>query len=408
MSSHSTNSSSAISEEREAFFLGEVLDNKYLLIYKIGSGACASVWLSMNINTKKYYAIKIQNPEDYDDGVAEVDLLKKLSTSKCKYINALIEHFIFIDKETEDEYICMVFELLAGSLYDIIRIGKYSKGLPLKTVRQIINQLLIAMDIVNREHKILHTDIKPENILVVGVNNRDKEIIKLIENNKNLQNLINNFKKKGVNLHDKKKEFKKTLNMISFEEINYKYNKNKETLQDNIEIIDEKYIIDIQIKLADFGLCTPINYSNFDIQTRHYRAPEIILGYEYNENCDMWSVGCLVYELLIGDVLFNPSKYHNVTTSRCHIYDMICLFGKIPEYLINKSLNKSNFYKQNGTLKGIYEVEFNPFTSTITAKIADNQITGHLFDFLNKTFVYDPFKRLTVSDALKHPFIREI
>lgn len=209
MSSHSSHSSSAISEEREAFFKGEILDNRYLLIYKIGSGACASVWLTLNINSKKYYAIKIQNPEDHDDGIAEIDLLRKLSNSKCKYINTLIEYFIYVDKEMDDEYVCMVFELMAGSVFDIIRVGKYSKGLPLKTVRQITRQLLIAMDIVNREYKILHTDIKPENMLVVGVNNRDKEIIDLIENNKHLQNLITNIKKKMLNYMIKRKNLKK-------------------------------------------------------------------------------------------------------------------------------------------------------------------------------------------------------
>lgn len=193
--------------------------------------------------------------------------------------------------------------------------------------------------------------------------------------------------------------------MISFEDINLKYNKKK--LQDNIDLIDTKYITDIQIKLADFGLCTPIDYSNFDIQTRHYRAPEIILGYEYNENCDMWSVGCLVYELLIGDVLFNPSKYQCITTSRCHIYDMICVFGKIPEHLINKSLNKSNFYKQNGTLKGIHEIQFNPISTLIISKLNNDPLTDIVLDFLNKTFNYDPFKRLSVLEALKHPFLQD-
>ena len=45
-----------------------------------------------------------------------------------------------------------------------------------------------------------------------------------------------------------------------------------------------------------------------DIQTRHYRAPEIILGLNYNEKADIWSFGCLLLEMLTGEYFFDPKK----------------------------------------------------------------------------------------------------
>ena len=48
-------------------FAGVVLKNKYVIINKLGSGAFATVWLSYNIQTKHFNAIKIQNADDYDD-----------------------------------------------------------------------------------------------------------------------------------------------------------------------------------------------------------------------------------------------------------------------------------------------------------------------------------------------------
>ena len=104
---------------------GDTLNGKYLLINKIGSGAFSTVWLSLNIKNQKYYAIKIQNMEDFDAGINEIDILKKFYNEKCPYISNMVDNFIY---EIEDgSFACMVFELLAGSVYDIIRIGKYQK-----------------------------------------------------------------------------------------------------------------------------------------------------------------------------------------------------------------------------------------------------------------------------------------
>lgn len=190
--SESIDDNHSIDDYIDEAFKGEILNNKYLLINQIGHGSFATVWLSLNLQTSKYHAIKIQNYEDYESGIEEVDLFKKFSKNNCIYINNLIEHFEY--KIDDDIHVCMVFELLAGSLYDIIKCGKYSNGLPLNIIKLIIYQLLNAMDIINNKHKILHTDIKPENILVCGVNNKHKDMITFIQKNKPLIDLIHKKK----------------------------------------------------------------------------------------------------------------------------------------------------------------------------------------------------------------------
>jgi len=69
---------------------------------------------------------------------------------------------------------------------------------------------------------------------------------------------------------------------------------------------------DVRIKIADLGNASPskVHFTE-DIQTRQYRAPEAILGRsDWDARADMWSVGCLVFEMLTGDLLFEPHARH--------------------------------------------------------------------------------------------------
>ena len=376
--SYSSDQSSSSSFD-ENTLRGEVLNKKYLIIHKIGKGAFSTVWLCMDIKTKKYYAIKIQHTDEYNCGVAEVDILKKLKTS-CKHINNLIDSFEY---ETDGIHICMVFELLAGSVYDIMKYGKYSKGLPMKTVKSIIFQLLTAMDFITNKFNLLHTDIKPENILVVGISNRVQELINECNNIKQLNN--NNKNKK------KTQNYKKIICDMEdkFNDIDDKYRNS----DDQDEMIPEKYINNITVKLSDFGNCISLEKKTFKIQTRYYRAPEVILEYDFNEKCDIWSVGCVLYELVTGEILFDPVKERRMCTDRAHLYLMINKLGKIPDNLVNKSRRRSDFYKKNGLLKSVYEIDF--------SKIELND--SFLLNLLN----YDPNDRPSSKTLLTNKWFKD-
>ena len=69
------------------------------------------------------------------------------------------------------------------------------------------------------------------------------------------------------------------------------------------------------VKVIDFGSATYIYEECQDyVQTRPYRAPEIIFGCDYNYAVDMWSVGCILYELLTSKVLFSQKNLHEIIT----------------------------------------------------------------------------------------------
>ena len=381
----------------EIDFAGTILNNKYILINKIGGGSYSSVWLSYNINNKKFYATKVQNIDDYDDGLEEVRFLKELNKGKCLYLNKMIEHFKY--KTAGGVHICMIFDLLAGSLYDVIKNGKYDKGLPINIVKKIIYQLLIAMNALNKKHKILHTDIKPENILIAGKSTKFEKIIKEFK----LLNFHN--KPKILKKKKKRKAFQTAAKQIVSDMTTIQ--KNKTTSNNNKQCsikdrdLSEKNII---IKLADFGACCDLsNDMSYDIQTRYYRAPEIILRHKFNETCDMWSVGCVIYELLTGEILFEPDKKRRFNRDRQHIYDMQMLLGKLPLKMLEKCERKNMFFKKNGLMKGTYKLKYKSLTEKMLS--IENIVKEDMMDVLDlmyKLFSYDPKDRPTAKKCLKH------
>lgn len=66
-----------------------------------------------------------------------------------------------------------------------------------------------------------------------------------------------------------------------------------------------RVLLDTDIRLIDFGSATfNDEYHSSVVSTRHYRAPEIILGLGWSFPCDLWSIGCILVEFYTGDALF--------------------------------------------------------------------------------------------------------
>ncbi|KND00995.1 CMGC/SRPK protein kinase [Spizellomyces punctatus DAOM BR117] len=90
----------------------------------------------------------------------------------------------------------------------------------------------------------------------------------------------------------------------------------------------------IKVKIADLGnACWVDHHFTNDIQTRQYRSPEAILGANYDRSADIWSVGCMVFELLTGDYLFDPQAGSRYTKDDDHVAQIIELLGDFPKSL---------------------------------------------------------------------------
>lgn len=173
------------------------------------------------------------------------------------------------------------------------------------------------------------------------------------------------------------------------------------------------------IKVIDFGSsCYEHQRIYTYIQSRFYRAPEVILGAKYSTAIDMWSFGCILAELLTGYPLL-PGEDENDQLA-C----MIELLGMPPQRLIEQSKRARNFISSkgypryctqtqmpdgtvilNGGRSRRGKVRGPPATKewTTALKGCDDSL---FIDFLRRCLVWDPTERMTPAQALRHTWLR--
>lgn len=207
---------------------------------------------------------------------------------------------------------------------------------------------------------------------------------------------------------------------------------------------------DFVIKLIDFGTsCFQNEIAHSYIQSRYYRAPEVILGASYNEKIDVWSFGCVICELFSGVPLFAGKseleqiglilelfgapksttiiKYRNNLSKSLQkqknqdlshissiptandkkikkslLHKIFDLNGKINLGLLN------NFISINAnaltTIKKQYKLSSRSLEFSL--KTGSDEESRSFISFLNKIFVWDSSERATVAKLLEEPFLR--
>uniref|UniRef100_A0A3P9KXI4 non-specific serine/threonine protein kinase n=1 Tax=Oryzias latipes TaxID=8090 RepID=A0A3P9KXI4_ORYLA len=150
--------------------IGDLFNGRYHVIRKLGWGHFSTVWLAWDIQEKCFVALKVvKSAEHYTEtALDEIRLLKSVRNtdpsdpSREKVVQLLDDFKIAGMNGT---HVCMVFEVLGYHLLKWIIKSNY-QGLPLPCVKSIIRQVLQGLDYLHTKCKIIHTDIKPENILL--------------------------------------------------------------------------------------------------------------------------------------------------------------------------------------------------------------------------------------------------
>jgi len=159
------------------------------------------------------------------------------------------------------------------------------------------------------------------------------------------------------------------------------------------------------IRLIDFGSATfDHEHHSTIVSTRHYRAPEVILELGWSQPCDVWSIGCIMFELYTGYTLFQTHD------NKEHLAMMERILGSISYRMAKKS--RTNYFWHG-------RLDWDPTTSAgryvrenckpLYHYIRDKGIQHlQLFDLIEKMLEYEPSSRITLSESLSHPFFKPL
>ncbi|WWC65194.1 uncharacterized protein I303_107808 [Kwoniella dejecticola CBS 10117] len=329
----------------------DVIGGRYKIVRLLGQGTFGKVVEARHIETRRKVAIKvIRAVQKYRDASKiEIRVLETLKKHDPKNDNKCIHLDECFDFRNHP---CLVSELYGMSVFDFLKQNNF-QPFPERHIQDFAKSLLRSVAFLHTL-KLVHTDLKPENIL-------------LCSNESRLQGArAKNAKSKSI-------------------------------------------LRNTEIRLIDFGSATfESEYHSSVVSTRHYRAPEIILGLPWSYPCDMFSIGCILVEFYTGDALFQT--HDNLE----HLAMMEVVMGKFSHRMTEKGRHKKpEFFRGN-------KIDFPNATVSKASKkyvkgmrslkdiIAPTTKHQQLFlDLCVRLLEHDPDVRIKVHDALRHPYLNE-
>ncbi|KAM9828238.1 SRSF protein kinase 3-like isoform X2 [Syngnathus typhle] len=482
--------------------IGDLFNGRYHVVRKLGWGHFSTVWLCWDLQKKRFVALKVVKsaPHYTETALDEIKLLRCVRDSDPsdphrQKIVQLIDDFKI--SGVNGVHVCMVLEVLGHQLLKWIIKSNYM-GLPLVCVKSIIRQVLQGLDYLHTKCKIIHTDIKPENILldvdevyirrlaaeatiwqkagapppsgsIVSTAPIDVQVGKISKNKK--KKLKRKAKRQEKLLQERLMDIQKmdeeddthsncppfingnTSCNATYDEVSplssyclladccngHDHGRfsspasgvsglsssvisatSESTLSTKsgysvlsasdfvLSPLDPQNANKLRVKIADLGnACWVHKHFTEDIQTRQYRALEVLIGAEYGPPADIWSVACMAFELATGDYLFEPHSGEDYTRDEDHIAHIIELLGSIPLPFALSGRYSREYFNRQGDLRHIASLKRWALFEILLEKYEwPLEQAAQFSGFLSGMLELEPEHRATAAECLQHAWLR--
>ncbi|KAJ6519460.1 kinase-like domain-containing protein [Mycena sanguinolenta] len=476
---------------------------RYRVLRKLGWGHFSTVWLVKDTELNRHSALKVvKSAGRYAETARdEIKLLSRVASISPLHPGR--QHIVsFLDSFShqgpEASHICIVFEPLGEHLLALIERNK-RKGVPRALVKVIAQQVLLGLEYLHDECDLVHTDIKPENILIsipdveahisnelthspsptsrrVGVppptksrpsvsipqqrsrrqvqifdsqplsspGSRSGGVLGSISGSNSVSGSyvspvqMSHMAKYGVGLSTSAPKVPSGLTVplpispssaasltptaasppispissptpaITLPSPLHPH-PHVQTPALAVPKVRPSCAPEISIKIADLGNATPSKkHYTEDIQTRQYRSPEAIIGRkDWGTRADIWSVACLVFELLTAEFLFDPQGQGDLfSKDDDHMAQIIELLGDFALDVKQGGKYSADLFDANGALRYIKTLKPWPLKRVMREKYLWNDPDATvLCAFLEPMLAIDPRKRADAKDMIGHPWL---
>eukprot|EP00756_Hemistasia_phaeocysticola_P015908 Hpha_TRINITY_DN15443_c2_g8::TRINITY_DN15443_c2_g8_i1::g.173982::m.173982/K08832/SRPK3, STK23; serine/threonine-protein kinase SRPK3 len=414
---------------------GDVLKGRYHIVCKLGWGEFATVWLAWDSETlnlplespcKQFVALKISKcaPHVANATRDEAALLGHICHNSQGHgahsLGRMTE--VFNVAGEHGEHVAMVFPVLGQNILCLVeqahrhrekvrQLGLAAPKRAPEEVRFVKACLRATLRGLSEMHRlqIVHTDLKPENILLTAVSQKIRN---------QMRSWQEEFERTGRVSWDPKR-LVSTSSSLPEEEREPSY-----------------------VRISDFGLSSLLDPSHQELgcgtharrlqvkrrgvasnplgvvlQTREYRAPEVLFGSYIGVGSDVWSVGCMAYELTTGTFLMDPKRdpkrrpKPEEEINADHLCMMQQIIGPIPGSVARGSgRHLPRYFDSEGRFRFKERADQAFPRRSLKAELAPflgENDAAELAHFIQSCLMsFDPFQRPTADQLLKHNFVR--